>query len=117
VEQFAVEEQQSSGEEQKGGDASLRAAYLGKLRLHLERHKVRPEAKATGTAVVKFTVDAAGKIVAREITSSSGSKKLDAAAIATIATIERAAPFPPFPEGISQEPVVVSVPFKFRAGR
>jgi protein TonB len=114
VQQFAVEEQQSSGEEQKGGDASLRAAYLGKLRLHLERHKVRPEAKATGTAVVKFTVDAAGKIVAREITSSSGSKKLDAAAIATI---ERAAPFPPFPEGISQEPVVVSVPFKFRAGR
>jgi protein TonB len=114
IEQFAVQEQQSSGEEKKGGDASLRTAYLGKLRLHLERHKVRPEAKATGTAVVKFTVDASGKILTREITSSSRSKKLDDAAIATI---ERAAPFPPFPEGISQEPVVVSVPFRFRAQR
>jgi protein TonB len=114
VEQFAVEEQQSSSEEKQGGDATLRAAYLGKLRLHLERHKVRPEAKATGVAVVKFTVDASGKILSREITSTSGSKKLDAAALATI---ERSAPFPPFPDGISPEPVVVSVPFKFRAGR
>ena len=114
IEQLAVQEQQSSGEEQKGGDASLRTAYLGKLRMHLERHKVHPQAKTTGTAVVKFTVDASGKILTREITSSSGSKKLDDAAIATI---ERAAPFPPFPDGISQEPVVVSVPFKFRTGR
>jgi periplasmic protein TonB len=114
IEQFAVEEQQSSSEEKKGGDASLRAAYLGKLRLHLERHKVRPEAKATGVAVVKFIIDPSGKILSREITSSSGSKKLDDAAIATI---ERSAPFPPFPSGISREPVVVSVPFKFRADR
>jgi protein TonB len=114
IEQFAVQEQQSSGEERKGGDATLRAAYLGKLRLHLERHKVRPEAKATGVAVVKFIVDPSGKILSREIISSSGSKKLDDAALATI---ERSAPFPPFPDGISRDPVVVSVPFKFRAGR
>jgi protein TonB len=64
--------------------------------------------------VVKFTVDFSGKILSREITSSSGSKKLDDAAMATI---ERSAPFPPFPDGISREPVAVSVPFKFRAGR
>jgi periplasmic protein TonB len=114
IEQFAVEEQQSSSEEKAGGDATLRAAYLGKLRLHLERHKIRLEAKATGVAVVKFAVDASGKILSREITSSSGSKKLDDAALATI---ERSAPFPPFPNGISREPVVVSVPFKFRTGR
>ncbi len=114
MQQVAVHEQQSSSEEKKGGDASLRAAYLGKLRLHLERHKVRPEAKTTGVAVVKFTVDPSGKILSREIISSSGSKKLDEAAMATI---DRSAPFPPFPDGISREPVVVSVPFKFRAGR
>jgi protein TonB len=114
IEQFAVQEQQSSSEKKAGGDATLRAAYLGKLRIHLERHKVRPEAKATGTAVVKFAVDPSGKILSREITTSSGSKKLDDAAIATI---ERSAPFPRFPDGISREPVVVSVPFKFRAGR
>lgn len=114
IQQVAVQEQQSSSEKKQGGDATTRAAYLGKLRMHLERHKVRPEAKTTGTAVVKFTVDPAGKILSREIISSSGSKKLDAAAMATI---ERSAPFPPFPDGISREPVVVSVPFKFRAGR
>jgi periplasmic protein TonB len=113
IEQFAVREQQSSGEEKTGGDATLRAAYLGKLRMHLERHKVRPEAKATGTAVARFTVDPTGKILSREITSSSGSKKLDDAAIATI---ERSAPFPAFPVGLAHEPVVVQVPFKFRLG-
>ena len=100
--------------QQEGGQATLRMAYLGKLRMHLERHKVRPQAKATGTAVVKFTIDPSGKILSHEITTSSGSKKLDDAAIATI---ERSAPFPPFPDGVTQEPVVVSVPFKFRAGR
>jgi len=114
IEQFAVREQQSSGAEKTGGDATLRTAYLGKLRMHLERHKVQPEAKATGTAVVRFTVDPTGKILSREITSSSGSKKLDDAAIATI---ERSAPFPAFPDGIAREPVVVQVPFKFRSGR
>jgi protein TonB len=114
IEQFAVEEQQSSGEAKEGGDATLRAAYLGRLRMHLERHKVRPEARATGTAVVKFTVDPSGKILSHEITTSSGSKKLDDAAVATI---ERSAPFPRFPKGISRDPVVVSVPFKFRADR
>jgi protein TonB len=114
IEQFAVQEQQSSAEEKEGGQATLKMAYLGKLRMHLERHKVRPQAKATGTAVVKFTIDSSGKILSHEITASSGSKKLDDAAIATI---ERSAPFPPFPDGVTQEPVVVSVPFKFRAGR
>jgi protein TonB len=114
IQQVAVQEQQSSSEEKKGGDASLRAAYLGKLRLHLERHKVRPETKTTGVAVVKFTVDPSGKILSREVASSSGSKKLDEAAMATI---DRSAPFPPFPDGIAREPVVVSVPFKFRARR
>jgi periplasmic protein TonB len=114
IEQFAVQEQQSSAEEKEGGQATLKMAYLGKLRMHLERHKVRPQAKATGTAVVKFTIDPSGKILSHEITTSSGSKKLDDAAIATI---ERSAPFPPFPDGVTQEPVVVSVPFKFRAGR
>lgn len=114
MEQIAVQEQQSSSDEQTGGDTTLRAAYLGKLRMHLERHKVRPETRATGIAVVTFTVDASGKILSHQITKSSGSAKLDAAATATI---ERSAPFPPFPQGISREPVVVSVPFRYRAGR
>ncbi len=114
IEQFAVREQQSSGADKTGGDATLRTAYLGKLRMHLERHKVQPEAKATGTAVVRFTVDPTGKILSRKITSSSGSKQLDDAALVTI---ERSAPFPAFPDGIAREPVVVQVPFKFRSGR
>lgn len=101
---------ESSGAEQTGGSTTDHTAYLGKLRTHLEQHKINPRTQFVGTAVVEFTVGANGEITSRRIKKSSGSKALDEAALASI---ERAAPFPPIPDGLHRNELEVSVPFKF----
>jgi protein TonB len=106
----AVEEQQSSGQARSGGDTTARSAYLGVLSSHLERSKVSPRSSIVGTVVVHFVVDASGNVVSREVSVSSGHKILDDAAVASI---DRAAPFPPMPKGLNQNQIAVSVPFRF----
>jgi protein TonB len=101
---------ESSGDEQTGGGTTDHTAYLGKLRNHLEQHKINPRTQFVGTAVVEFTVGANGEITSRRISKSSGSKALDEAAMASI---ERATPFPPIPTDLNRSELVVSVPFKF----
>lgn len=110
TEPVAVQERQSSGEAQFGGSTADKRAYLGKLQSQLEGKKVQPHSPLKGTVVVRFTLDPSGAIVSREVAESSGSKVLDDAALASI---DRAAPFPPMPESISDATMVVSVPFKF----
>jgi len=110
VEQIAVEEKRATAAAKSGGDTTAHSAYLGKLRSHLEKRKVNPRSRQVGTAIVRFTVDATGQLLTREIALSSGSSVLDDAAIASV---ERAAPFPAMPQEIVSEPLVVSVPFRF----
>lgn len=110
AEQVAVEEQKSAGAAKQGGDTTAYSAYLGRLSKHLEKNKVNPRTRIAGTVVIRFSVDAAGQLKSREVVESSGSKALDDAAIQSV---DRAAPFPPFPEQSRNEPMVVSVPFKF----
>jgi protein TonB len=100
---------ESSGQEQKGGDATAHSQYVGALRTHLERHTINPRTNLIGTAVVRFKVNAAGELLEREIATSSGKKALDDAALASI---EKSAPFPKMPEGLS-ETIELSVPFRF----
>ncbi len=109
-EEIAVKEEQSSGPKQTGGDVTLLSAYRGKLRTHLGRNKVNPRSRLTGTVVVRFTVGTSGELLSREVTQSSGHRALDEAAVASL---DRAAPFPPFSEGMDRQPMVVSVPFRF----
>lgn len=101
---------ESSGEEKKGGDTTAHRAYLGKLRIHLERSKVNPRTNLMGTAVVRLTVKSDGELLAHRIVKSSGSKLLDNAALASI---EKASPFPAIPDEVGRETIEVSVPFKF----
>ena len=108
--QVAVVSEQSSGEAKTAGDATARNEYLGKLRNVLERAKVNPRSRLAGTVVVKFKIGTDGQLIWREVTTSSGSKVLDDAAIAAL---DRAAPFPTMPMEVAEEPLVVSVPFKF----
>jgi protein TonB len=105
-----VQEQQSSGQARLGGDATAQSAYLGALRSHLERTKVNPRSDVAGTAVVHFVVDAEGQVISREIAVSSGHSVLDNAAMASI---DKASPFPPMPNGLNRDRIDVSVPFKF----
>ncbi|WP_334146761.1 energy transducer TonB family protein [Hyphomicrobium sp.] len=114
----AVQQTELAVEEQKakeiiartGGDTTAISAYRGKLFSHISKKKVNPRSKFAGTAVVRFTIGPQGELISREISSSSGSKVLDDAAVASI---DRAAPFPAMPADVGDEPMIVSVPFKF----
>jgi protein TonB len=108
--EIAVKEELAAGAEKTGGSSTAMSEYRGKLYAHLERKKVNPRSRQSGTVVIKFTVDTTGNILSREVTASSGSKILDDAAVASI---DRAAPFPPMPGDIASAPMVVSVPFKY----
>jgi periplasmic protein TonB len=106
----AAPERRSAGGAAPGGEATVRAAYLGALRTQIEKATVKPRGRDSGTTVVRFTVDAEGRVVSREVAASSGHKTLDEAALAAV---ERARPFPPFPDGLARDPLIVSIPFKF----
>lgn len=114
IQEIAVEEQQSSSTERKGGDASLRSAYMGTVRKALEPHKVNPRSRRAGLVMLRITIDPSGELVSSEVVSSSGFKILDDAAIKTI---KRASPFPPMPEAAGSEPLVFKVPFKYSTKR
>lgn len=108
--EIAVEEQKEMGERKTGGDVTAMSAYRGRLFAHISKKKVNPRSRLAGTVVVRFTVGPQGELISREIATSSGSKMLDDAAVASV---ERAAPFPALPSDASDGPLVVSVPFKF----
>ncbi|MDX2257421.1 MAG: TonB family protein [Hyphomicrobiaceae bacterium] len=105
-----VEEMVEAGGRQEGGDATARNAYFGSLRKHISRFRPRPKTRLTGTAVVRFTLNADGTLASRSIETSSGSPRLDEEALASI---ERAAPFPPFPSGMMQSQMELTQPFRF----
>lgn len=108
--QMSIEEQRAAGASQDGGRATALSAYRGKLYSNISRKKVTPRSRRVGTVVVRFTVGRQGELLSSEVTQSSGHQVLDEAAIASIS---RAAPFPPMPNEASDGPLVVSVPFKF----
>ena len=110
IEQVAVLEQKASSQSQDGGDATLYRAYLGSIRTHVEKFKVKPKAREKGTVVVRFTVDREGNVTEQTVSVSSGSTQLDAAALAAVA---KAAPFPKFPKEMEREKIVLSLPFRF----
>ena len=108
--EIAVEEQKEMGERKTGGSVTAMSAYRGRLFAHISKKKVNPRSKIAGTVVVRFTVSPQGELISREVATSSGSKILDDAAVASI---ERSAPFPAMPDDAGDGPLVVSVPFKF----
>ncbi|MFA5950188.1 MAG: TonB family protein [Hyphomicrobium sp.] len=109
--EIAVEEQQAAGKKQEGGDVTVLNAYRGALFSHLSVKKLNPRSRESGTAKVRFSFDpASGQLISHEIVESSGSATLDKAALASV---ERAAPFPPVPVNIAQGVFEVTVPFKF----
>lgn len=108
--QVAMLTEQSSGAARTGGSTTARSEYLGTLRGVIEKAKINPRSKLAGTVVVRFKIGVDGELISREIATSSGSDILDKAAVAAL---DRAAPFPKMPREASNEPLVVSVPFKF----
>jgi protein TonB len=95
------------------GNAAV-SNYPGKVVSKL-RHVLRypPEARGrrlNGVAQVQFVVGSSGDVGSVRLARSSGSPILDEAALATV---RRAAPFPPIPEGAGRSSWTFTVPLAF----
>ena len=110
--QAAVVAKESSGAAKTGADTNAIGLYLGQIYKHVERAKVSAPARLSGTVVMRFTIGLDGKLLSRQVASSSGSKVLDKAAEAALV---RAAPFPPIPSKVSQTPITLTQKFAFEA--
>lgn len=110
-ERHFVPERHLASQPTSRGETDTVGAYLRLVRELLERAKVNPNTELTGQVLLQMSVDPSGKVLSRKVLASSGSKTLDDAALASL---DRASPLPPLPSGLSQTPLEISVPFKFR---
>lgn len=110
LEIVAVEPQIAAAATRKGGDTTERLAYYGRVSKHIQKRTVKPQTRVAGTVIVRLTVDPSGRLLDRQVATSSGVPRLDDAAIASV---DKSSPFPPFTNGMPAGPLVVSVPFKF----
>ena len=91
-----------------GGDAEV-AQYPGDI-LRKLRRALRSTNGSRGEVVVRFTVLADGRVSAVSIGRSSGNAAVDQAGLATVS---RAAPFPPIPPGANRSDWTFDVPLAF----
>ncbi len=99
--------------------AAAREGYLRAIRALIERHKRYPRAALRrgqqGTCVVRVEVDRSGTLERVEVVRSSGFRSLDRAAVDTFR--KRIRRFPPAPEALPGDPLVLEVPVVFRISR
>jgi protein TonB len=107
--QIAVLEVRSAGQA-SGGDAKAFGRYMSQINDRVQKAKRNPRVPASGTVVLRYTIDVDGHILSKEIATSSGVKQLDDAATDAL---DRAAPFPPIPPDVSVKPLAFTQPFKF----
>ena len=93
------------------------AGYRALLSAWLESHKRYPDAARQrgeeGRAVLRFSVDRSGRVLDFAVTSSSGYPDLDQ----SIEEMMRGAALPPFPAGMPQPRMEVSVTLRFSLRR
>lgn len=106
----AVATEQGAGKQAEGSADRSVSAYLSKVNGAVQRSKVNPRSRSTGTVVMKFTVATDGSLLSKEVAVSSGHGILDKAAAQTL---ERAAPFPPIPQDVSTTPMTFTQAFRF----
>lgn len=89
-------------------------AWRDALMAWLEKHKTYPEtAREEGTegrVLVRFTLSRDGRMIDAGLAQSSGSHTLDAAAVELV----RTARLPPFPAGVAQGTLTVTVPLTYQ---
>jgi protein TonB len=90
--------------------ASWRDLLVARLQ-RAKRYPASAEARnAQGTATLSFSVDRNGRVLSQAIAKSSGHSDLDQE---VLAMIQRAQPLPPFPPGMTQSVVHLSMPIRF----
>ena len=86
---MAIAKDESSGREQTAGAASALNEYFGQLSKLLQASKFKPRQQLSGRVEVLITIDAEGRLLSREVKTSSGEKILDETALEIV---DRAAP-------------------------
>jgi protein TonB len=93
------------------------AGYRALLSAWLESHKRYPDAARQrgeeGRAVLRFSVDRSGRVIDFAVTSSSGYPDLDQ----SVEEMMRGATLPPFPAGMPQREMQISVTIRFSLRR
>jgi periplasmic protein TonB len=84
--------------------------YNSSIYQSLMRNALRPKTMEKGRVVLELTLSPAGKLIQHRVVQSSGSEALDRIAMASL---ERAAPFPPIPSEAGGEPHTLRVPFEY----
>jgi protein TonB len=96
------------------GDPRLLADYIRGVRARIDRHKRYPSTAARegieGTVTVSFVLDSRGILLEKEIAAGSGHAILDEAALTAVAD---ASPFPPFPDGLGRETLLLRLPINY----
>jgi protein TonB len=92
------------------GNAAI-SNYPGKVRSKLARVARSVRAKGRGEVVVAFAVGSNGNVRGARVARSSGDASVDQAALQAV---QKAAPFPPIPEGAGRSSWEFSVPLAFR---
>lgn len=99
----------AGGHTDSGGTANV-SSYRAQLWAHLQHYKVRPAEARTGTAWVRFSLAANGRVISSALARTSGAGALDEAALSTV---RRASPFPPFPPGLARSQMDIDAPITF----
>jgi len=90
------------------------SAYFGTILSRLEQMKRYPDAARKlgreGTVLVRFELDRAGALVSWRIEKGSGLDELDRE---VESMVHKAAPFPPFPDDMDRDRLVLVVPVSF----
>ena len=94
--------------------AAAMASWRDQVVTQLQRAKRYPSGaqsrREQGVVVLSFTLSRGGSVRARYVARTSGNSELDQEVLAMVL---RAQPFPPFPAGMNQGRVALSVPVRF----
>lgn len=110
------------GESSLGGGSEAvekaRVSYRDLVATKLARAKRYPERavrnQVTGRGVIRLQIDATGSVVAANVAESTHSEVLDDE---LLRMVDRAAPFPEFPETMKQTNLSLLIPVSFRLDR
>ncbi|MGO8777859.1 MAG: energy transducer TonB [Rhodomicrobium sp.] len=106
----AQEEQHAMNRDLEARRSQLFSLYNAEIYRAIMTHALRPARRQEGRVIVELTLAPSGALLDHRILKSSGSDLLDRTALASL---ERAAPFPPAPGEVSKGPYRLSIPFEY----
>jgi TonB family C-terminal domain len=103
-----------SADKATGGKKGTVNRYFAKLMAELNKHKEYPvtlkKMKRQGVVTLQFSIDRNGVVTQAKVTSSSGYKGLDDAALEMLA---KASPLPKIPKSMRQDSLTLAIPIEY----